>query len=409
MRNLFALILILFSFLAFPFTSNAQAPQTGKTYYIQSAVSSARYLSTKSGGKTQRTEAVIDQKTSRNQTAMQWTLKSAGDGYYYLIQKASKLALDVKSSGTSAKTGLWIWPHNSRGHAQRFKIVSAGGGYYYLIPRVNPSLRLDVQGGRATAGTKIWTFSPNRTNAQKWKFISTSTSSGSGSNSGAYVRIPKNKITGFANLIMQGMRLRLNNFGPRYRDRSGNVTWYKANDSYIRLGGRTTNFDIPQYTRGVRDKMYFVNDLNLSRASTSFEGNRFVLNLTFEENGTELKGMCSRCAKFREDNGSPDYQINGHTWKVYLKLIPYNNSIAFEVENVRFLGDVDGQGFGELFDGIVQDKLIPIMRREIIKTLNSQRSYIAQQIKSGAAAAGYRFDNVRSVYADGGNVTVLTR
>ena len=344
-----------------------------------------------------------------------------------LSKKASGKALDVSGVRTAPKTPLWIWPKSNPGEAQKFKLKSAGTGYYRIIPKINTRLCVSTEGMKSSAGTGVWTFQINGSNSQHWKFIEVKPfslpiihlpfpseaksggSSSTSSSSGSYVRIPKSQITGFANLIMRSLRLRLNNFGPRHRDRSGNVTWYKGNDSYVRFGGRTTHFDIQQYTRGVRDKMYFVNDVNLSRASTSFEGNKFVLTLRFEESGTELKGMCSRCAKFREDNGAPDYQINGHTWKIYLKLIPYNNSIAFQVQEVKFLGDVDGQVFGELFDGIVQRNLIPIMRREIIKTLNAQRSYIAREIKNGAEAGGYRFENVRSVYADGNNVTILTR
>jgi len=403
MKNLFVLALLIFSF-SFATTVNAQTPQVGKTYYIQSAVSSARYLAPKSGGKYSKTIIVIDQKTNSNKAAMQWTLKNAGGGYYSFVQKISNQAVDVKRTGTIAKTPLWLWTKHN-GTAQKFKLKPARDGYFYLIPKVNSNLRLDVQGGRTTAGTPVWTFGQNGTSAQKWKFIEVPSTS----QTGAYVTIPKNQITGFANLIMSGLQLRLNNFGPRHRDRNGDINWYKANDSYIRLGGNTTMLDIPPHVYGLRDKMLFFNDVNLRTATTSFEGNRFVLTLRFEENGTELKGMCSNCARFREDNAVPDYQINRHTWKIYLKLIPYNRSIAFEVEDVRFLGELDGQVFGELFEGIVQNKLIPIMQSKITETLHDQRAHVAREIKRAATAAGYRFDNVRSVYADGNNVTVLTR
>ncbi len=410
MKNLLILFLTIFSSIATSFTSNTQAqmPQVGKTYYIQSIVSSSRYLSTKDGATSTRTRVVIDQKTSRNEKAMQWTMVNAGGGYYKFIQKSSGKTLDVSGKRTTPKTPLWIWPKANPGEAQRFRLKDGGKGYFYLIPKINDNMRVDIEGSRSTAGTGVWTLSRNGSKTQKWKFIEVSSTTNNGS-SGNYVRIPKSKITGFANLIMKGMRLRLNNFGTRYRDRNDDVYWNKNNDSYIKLGGRTNKFNIEQYTRGVRDKMYYVNDVNLRRATTSFEGNRFVLTLTFEEDGTELKGMCSNCAGFREDNGAPDFQIDDHTWKVYLKLIPYNNSIAFEVESIKFLGDIDGQGFGELFDGIVQRKLIPIMKKEIKKTLLSQRSYIASEIKKGVESAGYRIDRVSSVYADGNNVTILTR
>lgn len=41
MKNLFVLTLLIFSFC---FAANAQAPQAGKTYYVQSALSSSLYF-----------------------------------------------------------------------------------------------------------------------------------------------------------------------------------------------------------------------------------------------------------------------------------------------------------------------------------------------------------------------------
>ncbi|MGB0932329.1 MAG: RICIN domain-containing protein, partial [Chitinophagales bacterium] len=385
---------------------NAQAPQAGKTYYVQSALSSARYLASKSGGTASKTLIVIDQKTSRNKTALQWTLKNVGGGYYSFAHKKSNKGLDVKRTGTVRKTPLWLWPQHN-GTAQKFKLQSAGGGYYYIIPKVNSRLRLDVQGARTTTGTPIWTFDHNGTNAQKWKFIevpSTSTSS-SGRRTGSHVEIPQSRFGGFASLIMDGIRMRMNNFGPRYRDRNNNVSWYKVDDSYFRLGNTTTRFNIPMYVNGVRDKTLYFNDMNLisTATTTTFEGNRLVVTLKVEENGTELKRMCPGCAKFREDRAAADAQISRHTWKIYLRLIPHNRSIAFEVTDVRFLGIASG------FEPSVREVLIPAMKSQITAAFRSQRDYIAREIKRGTTAARYRFDNVRSVYVSGGNVGILTR
>lgn len=140
-----------------------------------------------------------------------------------------------------------------------------------------------------------------------------------------------------------------------------------------------------------------------SATTTSFEGNRLVVTLKVEENGTELKRMCPGCLRAREDNAAADAQINNHTWEIHLKLIPYNRSIAFEVTNVKFLGVASG------FQPSVREVLIPAIKSEITKAFRSQRSYIAQEIKRMTTAAGYRFDNVRSVYVSGNHVGILTR
>ncbi len=345
MKNVFILALLIFNFCFATTTVNAQAPQVGKTYYIQSALSSSRYLAPKSGGKYSKTLIVIDQKTTRNQAAMQWTLKNAGGGYYSFAQKNSSQGMDVKRTGTVRKTPLWLWTQHS-GTAQKFRIQSAGNGYYYLIPKVNPALCLDVQGARTTPGTPIWTFDRNGTNAQKWKFIEVP-SSRSGRGTRSHVEIPQSRFGGFSSLIMDGIRLRMSNFGPRHRDRNDNVSWYKANDSYFRVGNTTTRFNLPIYTSGVRDKIFYFNDMNLisTATTTSFEGNRLVVTLKVEENGTELKRMCPGCAKFREDNAAVDAQISDHTWKIYLATnlmldIPDSQGLCF-----LFLGSLNPSTF----------------------------------------------------------------
>ncbi|MGB0932383.1 MAG: RICIN domain-containing protein [Chitinophagales bacterium] len=407
MKNLFVLALLIFSFSFTSTTAKAQAPQVGKTYYIESAMSSSRYLASKSGGQSPRTPIVIDQKTARNKTAMQWKFQYAGQGYYAFIHSGGQ-ALDVKGGGTVRKTPLWLSPKRYS-DAQKFRLQPAGGGYYYIVPKLNPSLCLDVQGANTAVGTPIWIFNRNGTNAQKWRFTEIPPSN-SGSGTGNHVEIPKNRIAGFASLIMDGIRLRMNNFGPRYRDRNDNVSWYNVDDSYFRLGNTTTRFNIPMYVRGIRDKTVYFHGMNLisSATTTSFEGNRLVVTLKFEENGTELKGMCPGCAKFREDSAVADSQISDHTWKIYLKLIPYNRSIAFEVTDVRFSGTVSRVVSGSE-SAPIQEVLVPAIKSEITKAFQSQRSYIAQEMKRRTTAAGYRFDNVASVYTSGRHVGILTR
>ena len=92
MKNLLAFISIIFSVIATSSTCNvqAQAPEVGKTYYIQLKANTNHYLSTKAGKTNTRTRVVIDKKTTANTKATQWTLVNAGGGYFKFIQKSKR-------------------------------------------------------------------------------------------------------------------------------------------------------------------------------------------------------------------------------------------------------------------------------------------------------------------------------
>ncbi len=119
------------------------------------------------------------------------------------------------------------------------------------------------------------------------------------------------------NSVVRSASLRIHTFGPRRRDDDGSITWYQ-NDSSFQIGGTSGSIEVEEIVRGVRDKKYYFNDFN----SDSFEivgpaaaaerrsrTDSIMLRVQFEDEGTELKGMCSRCAEFREDNGARDAEI----------------------------------------------------------------------------------------------------
>lgn len=179
-----------------------------------------------------------------------------------------------------------------------------------------------------------------------------------------------------------------------------------AEASKISFMGQTSTFTIPEYVHGVRDKMHFVNDIWSRNFSAGFEGNRFVISATFEEDGAELKGMCSKCWERREDNASLDFNFQNNRWKLYLRFVPHGDSFTFEVDDVKFQGQVDGKVFGELFEGIVQRQLEPTVRQALREQMNGQKAAIAAAIKQGAAAAGYRWSTLRLVRVSGNNVVI---
>ncbi|MDN3493452.1 hypothetical protein [Winogradskyella bathintestinalis] len=220
--------------------------------------------------------------------------------------------------------------------------------------------------------------------------------------------ISKTLFTGFVNAYLGNMEIKLNNYGSRYRDTAGDISWFVENESFVELGGNRFNFNIPEYTRGVRDKKYYMNNMNLNSAISSFNGDQLNLVLIFEEDGAELKGMCSNCAKFREDNAAPDYQLDDNRWNVQLNVVPFNGSLTLEVVDVSYLGDVDGAVFGELFEGIVKKTVIPIMESEFRNAFNDQRAEIARQIRTLADSANIDLASVTSITFEGGNIVLHT-
>jgi hypothetical protein len=401
--------LLSFLLLAFAcsFSASAQV-NTGQVYHLRSNLDVHFYLSAVDQNTAHKTYITTNQTTPTDQ-ASRWTLEDAGGGYYF-FRNGGGMYLDVANASKESGARLWLWRRNP-GDAQKFRLKSAGGGAYYIHPKTNEALVLDVYKANAARNSIVWCVPLNRTDAQKWKFIPT-TNGRPGSATpppvaaNNQVKISKAKMIALGDLVLGTLQVKLNNYGARHRDARGDINWFKPNGSTVQFMGRASTFTIPEYVHGVRDKMHFVNDINSTRFLAGFDGARFVLNATFEEAGAEIKGMCSNCAQFREDNASLDFNFQNNRWRIFLRLVPYGDSFTFEVDAVKFMGQVDGQVFGELFEGIVQRQLEPTVKQAIQGQLNGQKAAIAAAIKQGASAAGYRWNSVRSVRVDGNDVVI---
>lgn len=389
------------------FTANVDAqPRAGQVYHLRSALDVHYYLSAVDQKTTFKNYITTNQTTPTDQ-ASRWTIEHAGGGYYY-FKNGGGLYLDVAQASNQAGARLWLFNGN-QSDAQQFRLQATGDGAYYIAPKLNNDLALDVY---KTAGPNsvVWCTQKKSSTSQKWKLIPTTnaggtvvTTPGPGSNQ---VNIPKAKMEALGNLVVGTLSVKLNNFGARHRDSDGNINWYQADGSTIQFMGETSTFTIPEYVHGVRDKMHFVNDIRSRSFFANFEASRFIIHATFEEDGDELKGMCSNCAKFREDNGALDFNFQNNRWKIYLRLVPYGDSFTFEVDDVKFNGQVDGKVFGELFEGIVQRQLEPTVRQALRDQMNGQKAAIARAIKEGAAAVGYNWSTVRSVQVVGNDVVI---
>lgn len=402
----FSPIIALLLVFLYSFSAEAQI-RPGQVYHLRSSLDVHYYLSAVDQ-KTTRKNYITTNQTTPTDQASRWTLEDAGGGYYY-FRNGGGFYLDVAQASKQAGARLWLFNKNPS-DAQKFRVKPAGGGAYYIHPKTNENLAVDVYKANAARNSVVWCTAANRSTAQKWKFIPTTTGKPAGSTpaqpASNQVLIPRRQMEALGNLVLSTLQVTLNNFGARHRDSQGRINWYRANGSKIRFMGETSLFTVPEYVHGLRDKMHFVNDIRSRSFSANFEGDRFIIHAAFEEEGAEIKGMCSNCIPRREDRGALDFNFQDNRWKIYLRLVPCGDSFTFEVDDVKFHGEVDGKVFGELFEGIVQRQLEPTVRRALSQQMNGQKAAIAAALKQGANAAGYHWDRVRSVRVSGTHVVI---
>lgn len=391
--------------LLFLFTSNPLHAQfsDGQIIYIQSAINGKQlYLMPKNAATSQRTPIVVQTKNSSNESACKWKLESAGGGWFYLRNVKSNLLLDVKDGSTKIGTELWLWPKN-RSNAQKFKLntFSNDRSLHLIASKLGSQHTIDLKSSTPNTNTAcIVGKLTNGRRVQKWRITPASNA----------LKIPRATFAGVANAVLNKLEIKLNNHGPRHRDAKGDVSWFKPNDSYIKLAGYNSKFTIPEYTRGIRDNRSYLNDMKLERVRTRFiSNNNLSINLKFEENAPEIKAYCGNCIKRREDRGEPDYEFLNNQWEIRLSLIPFNGSIAYDVESVTFLGEVDGKVFGELWDNLVQDCMIPIFEKQMKQTLEGRKGQIARLIKDEATRLGIDLPYVTSIEFSGNDVLFYGR
>lgn len=143
----------------------ASNPIKNGYYMIQSGNSSSRVLdinnfSLNNGGNLE----IYNKNKTTNQV---FYLQYRNNGYYSIRAVHSGKYLHKSGSGTNVHQ----WDGYNNANAL-WEIKSAGNGYYYLRNK-NSGLYLDNSGGYTTLGNNVIVYKFNKSNAQKWKFIST--------------------------------------------------------------------------------------------------------------------------------------------------------------------------------------------------------------------------------------------
>lgn len=205
--------------------------------------------------------------------------------------------------------------------------------------------------------------------------------------------------------------------------------------SYIQLGpalrGQRVFFSIPAHDVGLGfggRARFFVSDVNSDPDYlTATPGGRakfgqtitvgatpaeFVVNVRFEDEGVEIRGIPGgRLARFR-DTVVPDVQIN--TIQLQIRLVPASlpngGGIGFRPVIVTFRGDIESEGLGtmslfgrrvDLLDELTNYKaeLKRTIEREVARTVDANLPVIAAnlttEIRRRGAALGVTVSSIR--------------
>lgn len=185
-------------------------------------------------------------------------------------------------------------------------------------------------------------------------------------------------------------------------------------NSNLYLLGQSRRFTIPsqKISKPAHDWTYWVQDLRSDDSNLWYDNkqNHFVLDVRFEGNGSEIKGVCTGCLVGNNDRRAPDINWEGaRIARLRLRPSVFEGSITIEVLNVELFGEFDLNGFLE--------SVFPRMVRNIenrIKTdiqskaheilfRNDTKRQIANAIKTPLETLGIR--NVRRIeHTSGRNI-----
>lgn len=139
-------------------------PPEGNAFSIQTALGSNMALDVKSGSKSNN--AAVQLYTWNETDAQLFSLVSAGNGIYSIINVNSGKALEVSAGKTA--NGSKVAQYESNGSlSQHWTLRDAGNGAFYLL-NCKTGKALDIPSGKASNGVQLQIYTANGTNAQKW-------------------------------------------------------------------------------------------------------------------------------------------------------------------------------------------------------------------------------------------------
>lgn len=194
---------------------------------------------------------------------------------------------------------------------------------------------------------------------------------------------------------------------------------YFAGDNWVKVAGKRYSLgDSQPYYR--KRRSHYVQDLNSVAFRVSPVNNGLRLRVDFETDHSEVKGWCHKCRlRKRRDRAAADMNIlpkSGRYPAVEATLdFNYNNGLSnIGLRQVYLDMKLDGNGFLELFDGLIERKVKPKIKNAIYKSWNQSSGEIQQQINQKLGQQlnlGGKSYSVSSISFNGrkANVCVQTR
>jgi len=149
-------------------------------------------------------------------------------------------------------------------------------------------------------------------------------------------------------------------------------------DGFLAIKGKRQNLQLPEVSldRGKWKRTWTYSFYKIRRVDKNFfydsNKNLIALDVKFESDDSELKGRCPGCPKSK-DLRAPDINWTSvQILRLYLKPIVYDNSISFEVDDIKYIGDFKANG---LFGGL--------MNELIRKSLNQLKSELQKVFQNG--------------------------
>lgn len=246
-------------------------PLSNGEYYIASALNNNKFVDC-SGSSTSNGANVLlwDAHYGDNQKVQVTYLNN---GCYKIVFKHSGKCLDVAEVSKKSGANVHQWAYGG-GANQQWILADAGNGYFYIIAQHSGKC-LDVSGANTANGTNIQVYEPNKTNAQKFKFIPTS----SVTNTSSWDYPMKNAYCTWSS--------------------STNMSW--ANHKYGSSGGRNYHLGLDIY--GLGGTVYAAADGIVKTYSTSNSGanGRFVI-IEHQLNGKTVYSFYAHLSNINTNN-----------------------------------------------------------------------------------------------------------
>lgn len=136
LQQFLTMMLLLFA----SFSLMAQIPTSGNTYHITSAWNGLAFDNTANPSNGTNVETKNPDVNNKNQ---HWEIKSAGGGYYYIIDVSSQKAIEVAGGKADNGTPIQLWDFHG-GPNQKWKLEDTGGGTEFRLQCQQTNKYMDI-------------------------------------------------------------------------------------------------------------------------------------------------------------------------------------------------------------------------------------------------------------------------